>query len=245
MAQQEKSCDWFLKSCNVQTKLEAASVESRPPVSAPHTCCSSEAFFTPVGRIRMRAPGFIEVTTYLQRSTKLCSTGVDAPAGVVREDGIARRPLAWRALESAERVAALGSLVALTPLLAAIAIAVMLLSAKAPLVAHRRVGKHGRELWLLKFRTMWGRGSARSGRLRFLEFLRESEVPECKAGADPRVTSRFATFCRKYSLDELPQLWHIWRGEMSFVGPRPLTPAELATHYREAAAEVLELKTRM
>jgi lipopolysaccharide/colanic/teichoic acid biosynthesis glycosyltransferase len=63
-----------------------------------------------------------------------------------------------------------------------------------------------------------------------------------KSEDDPRVTSRFASWCRRYSLDELPQLYHIARGEMSFVGPRPITAAELASHYGDDAPEVLSVR---
>ena len=161
-----------------------------------------------------------------------------SPIVRTRED--VRCSLAWRTLEFSERAAALALLVALAPLLAALAVAVAVVSGMSPLVAHRRCGRHGNALWMLKFRTMWtGASGSRSG---FVEFLGENPVPERKAVPDPRVTSRFAGFCRKYSLDELPQLWHIWRGEMSFVGPRPVTRAELSRYYGDAAAEVLDLK---
>ena len=160
---------------------------------------------------------------------------------VVRSREDVRCSLAWRALEFSERASALALLVVLAPLLGAIAVAVVLLSGQSPLVAHRRCGRHGNALWMLKFRTMWTE-ARRGSRFGLVEFLGENPVPERKAVPDPRVTSRFAGFCRKYSLDELPQLWHIWRGEMSFVGPRPVTRAELSKHYGHAAAEVLDLK---
>jgi exopolysaccharide production protein ExoY len=67
-------------------------------------------------------------------------------------------------------------------------------------------------------------------------------VPEVKAGIDSRVTSRFAAFCRKYSIDELPQLWHVVHGEMSLVGPRPMTVPEWDKHYGTTFSEVLNLK---
>lgn len=129
----------------------------------------------------------------------------------------------------------------LAPFLAVIALTIFLLSGRAPLVAHRRLGRDGRTLWMLKFRSMWN-GSNSSDSSTFIEKLRDDRVPEIKAGVDPRVTSRFAAFCRKFSIDELPQVWHVATGEMSFVGPRPMTPAEWSKYYGDSAAEVLQLK---
>jgi exopolysaccharide production protein ExoY len=63
-----------------------------------------------------------------------------------------------------------------------------------------------------------------------------------KTRNDARVTSRFAQFCRQYSIDELPQFFHVVRGQMSLVGPRPLTRGELIQHYGARAGEILTLK---
>jgi exopolysaccharide production protein ExoY len=138
-----------------------------------------------------------------------------------------------------ERFAALVAICALLPFLAIVAGVVFLLSGRAPLVAHRRLGHHGAPFWMLKFRTMWDGGA---GSRSFIEWLPEEEVPEVKNGLDPRVTSRFAAFCRKHSIDELPQLWHVVRGEMSLVGPRPMTAIEWEKFYGASAAEVLLIK---
>lgn len=146
----------------------------------------------------------------------------------------------YRVLSSIERAAALAGFIALLPFLAAIALAVWALSGRPPLVAHRRVGRDGARFWMLKFRTMWN-GEPRQA-VRLVERLAEEGVPEVKSGSDPRVTSAFAAFCRKHSIDELPQLWHVVCGEMSLVGPRPVTPAEWEAHYGASAAEVLRLK---
>jgi lipopolysaccharide/colanic/teichoic acid biosynthesis glycosyltransferase len=67
-------------------------------------------------------------------------------------------------------------------------------------------------------------------------------IPTSKQSNDPRVVSRFAALCRRYSLDEIPQLYHVVQGQMSFVGPRPITREELDKHYGPHVAEVLSLR---
>jgi len=142
-----------------------------------------------------------------------------------------------------EQVIGLAAVLVLSPFLAAVAVTIFFLSRREPLVAHRRLGRDGRPFWMLKFRTMWsGDGDRSLGLTRFIEQLRGEAVPEVKTSGDPRVTSRFAAFCRRHSIDELPQLWHVARGEMSLVGPRPVTPSEWAKYYGESAVEVLRLK---
>jgi lipopolysaccharide/colanic/teichoic acid biosynthesis glycosyltransferase len=145
-----------------------------------------------------------------------------------------------RALAAAERIAAALMLAIALPVLAAAGAIIVLLSRRAPLVAHERVGRDGRALWVLKLRTMWGRD--RRADALWIERLEKARVPAIKPESDPRVTSAFAALCRKFSIDELPQLWHVVRGEMSLVGPRPLTAEELAEHYGPAAAEVLRMR---
>ncbi len=145
-----------------------------------------------------------------------------------------------KAMECGERAIAFAACVLLLPFLAVVAGLTFLLSGTAPLVAHRRLGRDGMPFWMLKFRTMWDGVSAKTSGL--IEQLPNERVPEQKTASDPRVTSRFAAFCRKHSIDELPQLWHVVCGEMSLVGPRPVTPMEWEEHYGAAAVEVLRLK---
>ena len=78
--------------------------------------------------------------------------------------------------------------------------------------------------------------------LRWIEYVVADAAEGGKRPCDPRVTSRFAAFCRRHSIDELPQLWHVFRGEMSLVGPRPLTRAELVRHYGIHTPELLSVK---
>jgi len=148
-----------------------------------------------------------------------------------------------------EQVIGLAAVLALFPFLLAVAVTIFILSRRPPMVAHRRLGRDGRSFWMLKFRTMWSADrdeppepSHRDRSRGFIERLRGESVPEIKAARDPRVTSRFAAFCRRHSIDELPQLWHVARGEMSLVGPRPMTSSEWAKYYGESAVEVLRLK---
>lgn len=151
-------------------------------------------------------------------------------------------PNTWIAIEMGERIFAGALLLFTLPLLVVIASITVVLSRQSPLIAHRRLGKEGRSVWVLKFRTMWdGRGRRRWG---FIEWLPQTEFARAapKSIDDPRVTSRFAAVCRRYSIDELPQLWQVFRGEMALVGPRPLTRSELDDHYGADAAELLRRK---
>ncbi len=149
---------------------------------------------------------------------------------------------AWLLVGALERLAALCGLVALAPLLLAVAAATVALSGASPLIAHRRLGRGGRPFWLLKFRTMWGRGARPAARFALIERIVDESGPLEKGTRDRRVTSAFARFCRRHSIDELPQLAHVVRGRMSLVGPRPMTAAEWELHYRAHAAAVLEVK---
>jgi lipopolysaccharide/colanic/teichoic acid biosynthesis glycosyltransferase len=109
-------------------------------------------------------------------------------------------------------------LVLLAPVLAAVALATWLTDPGAPILfRQRRCGLGGRSFELLKFRTMVRDAD------RLKEELRKYSVvawPDFRVPNDPRVT-RLGRVLRKTSLDELPQLWNVLRGNMSLVGPRP------------------------
>jgi lipopolysaccharide/colanic/teichoic acid biosynthesis glycosyltransferase len=118
------------------------------------------------------------------------------------------------------------ALLLLWPLMAVIAIAVKLESPGPVIYRSRRVGKHGREFDCYKFRTMVAGSDALK---ESLGRLNERRGPFFKIADDPRVT-RFGRFLRKYSLDELPQLCNVLKGDMSLVGPRP-HPVEDCAQY--------------
>ena len=153
-----------------------------------------------------------------------------------------RHAVLWKLIGCGERLLALFLLVALLPFLFSLAIAIMLLSRRTPLIAHRRVGKLGRELWVLKLRTMWSSPAGPYQLRPVVEPLTSDAVPEIKSPCDLRVTSAFGAWCRRFSIDELPQLWNVVRGEMALVGPRPLTSYEIARFYAPSAHQILALK---
>ncbi|MBV9771547.1 MAG: sugar transferase [Bryobacterales bacterium] len=140
-----------------------------------------------------------------------------------------------------EQVAAALFLICLFPFLAVLALAICAMSGASPLVAHRRVGLHGRTLWVYKLRTMWPHGT-RGRESGYLIEKVTDDRPELKRGVDPRVTSAFAAFCRRHSIDELPQLALVAAGQMSMVGPRPITRFELNEYYDSDAVELLSVK---
>jgi exopolysaccharide biosynthesis polyprenyl glycosylphosphotransferase len=114
-------------------------------------------------------------------------------------------------------------LVLLSPFIAAIAIAIKRDSVGPVFYRQVRIGKDGRSFYLYKFRSM------QLGAEAMLDELRERNEavgPLFKIRQDPRIT-RTGAFLRRYSLDELPQVFNVLRGEMSLVGPRPPLPDEV------------------
>ncbi|MFL5832147.1 MAG: sugar transferase, partial [Solirubrobacteraceae bacterium] len=118
-------------------------------------------------------------------------------------------------------VLALLLLASLTPLLALIALLIRLDSRGSPFFRQTRVGRGGRCFTVVKFRTMVSDAERRIEQLRA-----QSKDPNwLHLDHDPRIT-RVGRLLRYTSLDELPQLWNVVRGQMSLVGPRPLTVAD-------------------
>jgi Undecaprenyl-phosphate galactose phosphotransferase WbaP len=127
--------------------------------------------------------------------------------------------------------AAVGGLIFLAPLLAPVAIAIKLNDGGPILFGHKRTGRHGRRFKCLKFRTMMLDGDEvlrkyLANNPQEAANWRESQ----KLDNDPRVTT-VGKFLRATSIDELPQLINVLRGEMSIVGPRPVPKAELDERY--------------
>ena len=117
----------------------------------------------------------------------------------------------------ADRIVAALLLVLLSPLLAAIALWIVLDGGRPAILAQERAGKDGRTFRMLKYRTMVQNALELAPQL--------TEDPFGVVENDPRVT-RPGRFLRRTGLDELPQLWNVLKGEMSLVGPRPFVVYE-------------------
>jgi exopolysaccharide biosynthesis polyprenyl glycosylphosphotransferase len=123
-------------------------------------------------------------------------------------------------------LASLVGLLLLSPLFIVLAVMVRLDSRGPVFFRQMRVGKGGREFEFYKFRSMVQDAEAMKNKLMHLN---ELEGPVFKISDDPRITP-IGRFLRRTSLDELPQLLNVLRGDMSLVGPRPPLPAEVANY---------------
>ncbi|MHB8733953.1 MAG: exopolysaccharide biosynthesis polyprenyl glycosylphosphotransferase [Terriglobales bacterium] len=138
-----------------------------------------------------------------------------------------RRPLNRGLKRCMDVVLAACLLLLLLPLLGVLSVMVTLTSPGPVFFAHPRLGRDERSFRLWKFRTMFCDAEARLDDLlrhdavRHAEFLRDFKLKN-----DPRVTP-LGRWLRRFSLDELPQLWNVLRGDMSLVGPRPIIAAEV------------------
>jgi exopolysaccharide biosynthesis polyprenyl glycosylphosphotransferase len=134
-----------------------------------------------------------------------------------------------------DRTAAVVALILLAPLFITIAIAIAV-NGKGPVFFRQtRVGLGGREFDLLKFRSMVPDADSM---LSQLAGYNESNGLMFKMRSDPRITKTGA-FLRKWSLDELPQLVNVLKGDMSLVGPRPPLPSEVAWYDQDVARRLL------
>jgi len=129
-------------------------------------------------------------------------------------------------------------LLILLPVLLMVGVAVAATSPGPVLFRQTRVGKDGVAFTCLKFRSMVADAEAR---LKNDSTLAAEHAKEWKLKDDPRVTM-VGNWLRKTSIDELPQLFNILRGDMSVVGPRPVQPKEMQACYGAAAAQVMAVK---
>ncbi|WP_243895417.1 sugar transferase [Clostridium perfringens] len=135
-------------------------------------------------------------------------------------------------------ISSLIGLIIFLPILIIIAVAIKL-DSKGPIVfGHIRIGKNGQEIKVYKFRSM-----VQNAQEVFNNFTPEQKAEfnkNFKLENDPRIT-RVGSFLRKTSLDELPQLWNIIKGDMSVVGPRPIVKKEIIK-YGDSFRKVFSVK---
>jgi exopolysaccharide biosynthesis polyprenyl glycosylphosphotransferase len=160
----------------------------------------------------------------LARAKPACADAI--PDGYVHYSSVQHKPVQVALKRMVDIVASSVALVVLSPLLIGTAIGVKLTSRGSILFKQGRVGLHGRGFDMLKFRSMVQNAEELKAKL---AAQNEQNGPVFKMRLDPRIT-RIGRFIRKYSIDELPQLINVLRGDMSIVGPRPPLPTEVAKY---------------
>lgn len=163
--------------------------------------------------VRLRTTGLpvTDLTSYLERETGRIDLRSTSPSALFFSDGfVAGRRLSSFAKRSFDVVAALLLLVTVWPLLLAAMVLILLTDTGPVFFRQTRVGLYGAPFSLIKLRTMRIDAEA-DGQARWADV------------ADPRITP-IGRWLRQSRLDELPQLWNVLKGEMSFVGPRPERP---------------------
>jgi len=143
-----------------------------------------------------------------------------------------RRGLVLRTIKRASEILiAATALIVTSPILLLVAIIVRLDSPGPAVFRQLRVGADGRLFWFYKFRTLYADAKTRFPELYAYDYSREELQTICfKRRDDPRVT-RAGLWLRKSTLDELPNLWNLLKGDIAVVGPRPEIP-EMLKHYR-------------
>jgi exopolysaccharide biosynthesis polyprenyl glycosylphosphotransferase len=160
----------------------------------------------------------------LDRARPLGSHGVTD--GYLHYQTVASRPVAMAFKRAFDILASGVALWVLAPLLLGVAALIKLTSKGDVLFRQTRVGLHGRPFRMLKFRTMVVNAEELKAKL---AAQNEMDGPVFKMKHDPRITP-IGRFLRKFSIDELPQLINVLRGDMSVVGPRPPVPQEVAKY---------------
>jgi exopolysaccharide biosynthesis polyprenyl glycosylphosphotransferase len=177
-----------------------------------------EEFLELLRSVRLRGVLFRVVpgALALMRSRPAVSQSLGLP---LLEVGYPRLDNSQRALKRAlDGAVSLGGLLLLSPFFFAVAVAIKLESAGPILFRQKRTGADGRVFICYMFRSMYEGAERRQSEL---EPLNEADGPVFKIRDDPRVT-RVGRLLRRWSVDELPQLVNVFKGEMSLVGPRPL-----------------------
>jgi exopolysaccharide production protein ExoY len=167
---------------------------------------------------------------FAHRKANLLGSLSDLPIDLDFNSHVSVSPVGLASKRIVDIVLALSGIILLAPLLV-MCFAVTWASLPGPvLFRHRRVGFNGRPFDCLKFRTMVADAPERLRKLLETDAAAAAEWAQCqKLRNDPRITP-IGAILRKSSLDELPQLFNVLRGDMSIVGPRPVTEDELSRY---------------
>jgi lipopolysaccharide/colanic/teichoic acid biosynthesis glycosyltransferase len=152
-----------------------------------------------------------------------------SPVAAISEPPHDDRRFALRAKRTLDVAGAAAGLLLSLPVIGLAALAIRLDSPGPVFYCQLRCGRGGRRFCLWKLRTMVDGAEAQ---LAALQAQNEMDGPMFKIRLDPRVT-RVGRLLRRYSLDEVPQLWNVLRGDMSLVGPRPPLPREVMAYKPE------------
>ena len=161
----------------------------------------------PLMQLRLNGVAIEEATTFTERTSGKIAVETLLPSWLIFSDGFRTSMVRAWIKRLIDLVLSMVHIVVAAPLMILTAIVIKLESPGPMLYRQKRVGRNGREFDLLKFRSMGDNAERLSG-------------PTWASEDDPRVT-RIGRFIRKFRIDELPQLFNVLRGHMSFVGPRP------------------------
>jgi exopolysaccharide production protein ExoY len=143
-------------------------------------------------------------------------------------------------------VVALNALVIAAPLMLVVFVLIRLTSPGPGFFVHRRIGHNGRDFGCIKFRTMAMDADAVLNALLVRDPGAASEfAATAKLRDDPRIVPGIGRLLRRTSLDELPQFFNVLKGDMSLIGPRPVTRQEIERHYAGRARDVLNARPGM
>lgn len=154
----------------------------------------------------------------------LQAEAMESPVVIHRDHELKSHRKYWRVKRFLDVMLSGTALIVLSPILLVISLVIVLDDPKGgPIFSQKRCGRDGVLFDFYKFRTMVVDAEER---LSELQHKNEMDGPVFKIKDDPRIT-RVGRFLRRTSLDELPQLWNVFRGDMSIVGPRPALPREV------------------
>ena len=161
----------------------------------------------PLMQLRLNGVAIEEATTFTERTSGKIAVETLLPSWLIFSDGFRTSPLRASVKRAVDLVLSTVHIIVAAPLMVLTALAIRMESRGPVLYRQTRVGRNGREFDLLKFRSMMDDAEKLSG-------------PTWAEEDDPRIT-RVGKLIRRFRIDELPQLFNVLRGHMSFVGPRP------------------------